>query len=78
MHSQKHSCCFSLLLQVFELFYYDLRFTELTDWAILSYISTLDSCNAVPGDLPSKFTMSEKHTYGAGYVMQMSKCMIYG
>ncbi len=31
-------------------------------------------CNAVPGALQSKFTASEK-PYGAGYVMQSSKCI---
>ncbi len=31
-------------------------------------------CNAVPGALLSKFTASET-PYGAGYVMQTSKCI---
>ncbi len=32
------------------------------------------TCNALPGELRSKFTMPEK-AFGAGYVMQMSKCI---
>lgn len=32
-------------------------------------------CNAVTGELPSKFTALESRSYGVGYVMQMSKCI---
>lgn len=33
------------------------------------------NCNAVTGELPSKFTALESHSYGVGYVMQMTKCI---
>lgn len=32
-------------------------------------------CNAVTGELPSKFTALESHSYGVGYAMQMTKCI---
>ncbi len=51
-------CHFSLLLQVFELFH--------DQWDSTLHITS----NAVPGALPSKFTMSEIHN-----VMQMSECI---
>ncbi len=55
-----------------------MSYVSLNSLIEIGYISKLDLCNAVPGDMPSKFTKSEKHTYGAGYVMKMSICMIYG
>ncbi len=60
---------FTLLVQVFELFYCDSCFTKL-----IHYPSALHcKCNGMPGELPRKFTSSEK-LYGAGYVMRTSKC----
>lgn len=42
----------------------------------LCFTGLILMCNAVPGELSSKFTTSENHTYGSSYVMQTSKFII--